>query len=99
EPEAALVGVDLAERDEVVPREAATLDEPAEGRSQEVGVEHLVPRGTRRVRREDSRGAQPLDRLVRRQALLLDELAHPLELQERGGPLGPGEDRRVAPAA
>ena len=94
-----LYGGDRANRlrQEVLPREAAALDEPPQGSPDEVGIEHLVPGRHRRVRREDGRRAQPLDRLVRRQALLLDELAHPLQLQKRGVALVQVEDRRLEP--
>ena len=95
EAEARLVLLDLAERQEVRPRQPAALDEAAEGAAHELGIEHLVPGGHRRVRREHRRRAQPLDRLVRRQPLLLDELAHPLELEKRGVPFVQVEDGRL----
>ena len=49
------------------------------------------------MRGEDRGGAQPLERLVRRQALLLHELAHALELEERGVALVQVEDCRLEP--
>ena len=90
-------GPDLPSESELLPPETATLDEPAEGSSHQLGIEHLVPRGHRRVRGEDRGGAQPLERLVGRQALLLHELAHALELEERGVALVQVEDRRLEP--
>ena len=90
-------GPDLPSASELLPPEAAALDEPAEGSSHELGIEHLVPGRHRRVRREDRGGAEPLERLVRRQALLLHELAHALELEERGVALVQVEDRRLEP--
>ena len=99
EPEALVVRLDLAEREEIVPGEAAALDEPAEARLHEPGIEDLVPGRHRRVRREDRRRAQSLDRLVRRLALFLHQLAHPLELKKGGVPLVEVEDGRLEPEA
>ena len=53
EPEAVVARVGLAQRHEVLPHEAAALDEPAQGSPHELGIEHLVARRHRRVRRED----------------------------------------------
>ena len=95
EPEALLARLDLPEREEIVPGETAALDEAVEVPPHEVRVEHLVPRRNRRVRGEDGRRAQALECLAGRQSLLLHELAHALELEERRVPLVQVEDRRL----
>jgi hypothetical protein len=95
QPEAGLGRFHLAERSELLPGEAATLDESLEIPPYELGIEHLVPGRHRRVRGEHGRGAQPLERLVRRQPLLLDELAHALELEEGGMALVHVENGRL----
>src|SRR6185312_12075614 len=95
EPESVFARRALAEREELLPAEAAALDEPAEGASHELRIEHLVASRHRCVRREDRGGAEPLERFVRRQALLLHELAHALELEERGVALVQVENRRL----
>src|SRR5207302_10734753 len=64
EAEARLRRVDLPERCELLPSEAAALDDAAEVAPHELRVEDLVPRRHRRVRREDRRRAQPLECLV-----------------------------------
>lgn len=66
EPESRLVGLDLAERGELVPAEAAPLDETLEVAAHELRVEDLVARRHRRVCREHRRGAQPLERFLGR---------------------------------
>lgn len=78
EPEALVARLDLAERQKVLPREPAALDEAVQVPPHELRVEHLVARRNRRVSGEDGRRADPLERFVHRHALILDELAHPL---------------------
>ena len=95
EPEALVARLDLAEREEVLPRQSAALDESFEIAPHELRVEHLVAGRHRRVCREHGRRAQPLERFGGRQLLLLDELAHPFELEKGRVSLVQVEDRGV----
>ena len=93
--ESALVRLGPSERDELVPGEAAALDELGDVSLDECGIEHLVPRRHGRVRREDCRRAKPLQRRFSRQAPILDELAQALQLEKCGVALVQVEDGRV----
>ena len=94
-PESGFVGLHLAERREFVPREAAALDDRLDAAAHELGIEHLVPGRHGRVRGEDGRRAQPVERGVAVEALLLDELTQPLQLEERRVPFVHVEHRRL----
>src|SRR5207248_1696161 len=74
EAEARLVGLDRAERRELVPGQPAALHEPLDVTADELRVEDLVAGRHRRVRREHGRDAQPRKRLLRRESLFLDVL-------------------------
>jgi len=87
----------LAESLELVPGEAAALDERLDVPPHEPRLEHLVAGGHRRVRREDRGRAQALERGVAVDSFFLDELAQPLELEERGVALVHVEHRRLEP--
>ena len=97
ETEPRFLGCTLPSSRELVPREAAALGERLEVPAGELAVEHLVPGRDGRVRREDRRRAQPLERLVLVDALVLDELAQPLELEEGRMAFVEVEDGRVEP--
>ena len=64
EAEAVLVAVRAREPEQVLPHPAVALDRCAEVAPHELGVEDLVPGGHRRVRGEDRRRPDLLDRLV-----------------------------------
>ena len=96
-PKLDVVGLHAAERDELVPGEPAARDERRDVPLDERRVEDLVPGRHGRVRREHGRRAQPLQRRVAREAAVLDELAQPLELEERRVALVHVEDGRLEP--
>ena len=93
-PNPRLGGIDLPERREVLPGQTAPLDEIADVPPDELRVEHLVARRDWRVRREDGRDAQPLERLIGRQPVPLDALPQPFELEEGRVALVDMEDGR-----
>src|SRR3954453_23436545 len=95
QPEASVVLLRLAERRELGPAEAAASHELLDVPFDESRVEHLISGRHGRVRREDRRGAQLLQRRIAWELPVLDELAHALELQERRVALVQVEHRRV----
>ena len=84
------------EPEDVLPHAAVALDRGAEVAAHELGVEDLVPGGHGRVRGEDRRRPDLLDRLVAADAGD-EQLAHALEHEERGVALVHVEDRRLEP--
>ncbi len=96
-PEDGVFRVNLAERLELVPRVSAALDERLEVPAHELGIEHFVAGRNGRVRGEDRRCAQALERGVTVESFFLDELAQSLELEERRVALVHVEHRRLEP--
>ena len=91
-------GSTLPSASEVLPREAAALDEPAERcAARAPGSNTSLPAGTGVcvVKTVEARSRSSASSAG--EALLLDELAHPLELEEGGVALVQVEDGRLEP--
>ena len=87
---------EAAQLEQALAVEPALGGELADVADDELLVEDLVARRNRRVRREDRRAPDRLERVVRVRAVR-NERAQPLELKERGVPLVQVEDVRLDP--
>src|SRR5437763_6520582 len=94
QPEGGVPGMHLPELRELLPVEAAAIDQVSEVLPDELWVEDLVAGRHGRVRGEDRRRADLLERVVALGAFRLDELAETFELEERRVPLVHVEDGR-----